>query len=74
MSDLTNIHVLALKKISDSKKSLILNCGYGKGYSVKEIVEIFKKIKKGVVVKYRKKGDAGMYRKFMLTFQNLKIF
>ena len=59
VSDLANIHILALKKISSSKKSLILNCGYGKGYSVKEIVEIFKKIKKGVVVRYRKKriGD-----------------
>ena len=59
VSDLANIHILALKKISSSKKSLILNCGYGKGYSVKEIVEIFQKIKKGVVVRYRKKriGD-----------------
>ncbi len=59
VSDLADIHILALKKISSSKKSLILNCGYGKGYSVKEIVEIFKKIKKGVIVKYKKKriGD-----------------
>ena len=59
VSDLANIHILALKKISSSKKSLILNCGYGKGYSVKEIVEIFKKIKKGVIIKYKKKriGD-----------------
>tara|TARA_A100001015_G_C14956580_1_gene699047 strand:+ start:501 stop:1484 length:984 start_codon:yes stop_codon:yes gene_type:complete len=59
VSDLADIHILALKKISSSKKSLILNCGYGKGYSVKEIVEVFKKIKKGVVVRYKKKriGD-----------------
>ena len=59
VSDLADIHILVLKKISSSKKSLILNCGYGKGYSVKEIVEIFKKIKKGVIVKYKKKriGD-----------------
>ena len=59
VSDLADIHILALKKISSSKKSLILNCGYGRGYSVKEIVEIFKKIKKGVVVRYKKKriGD-----------------
>tara|TARA_B100001939_G_scaffold175082_1_gene150723 strand:+ start:389 stop:1372 length:984 start_codon:yes stop_codon:yes gene_type:complete len=59
VSDLADIHILALKKISSSKKSLILNCGYGKGYSVKEIVEIFKKIKKGVIIKYKKKriGD-----------------
>ena len=59
VSDLADIHILALKKISISKKSLILNCGYGRGHSVKEIVEIFKKIKKGVVVKYKKRriGD-----------------
>ena len=59
VSDLADIHILVLKKISSSKKSLILNCGYGKGYSVKEIVEIFKKIKKGVIVTYKKKriGD-----------------
>ena len=59
VSDLADIHILALKKISTGKKSLILNCGYGKGYSVKEIVEIFKKIKKGVIIKYKKKriGD-----------------
>ena len=59
VSDLADIHILALKKISSSKKSLILNCGYGRGYSVKEIVEIFKKIKKGVIVKYKKRriGD-----------------
>lgn len=59
VSDLADIHILVLKKISSSKKSLILNCGYGKGYSVREIVEIFKKIKKGVIVKYKKKriGD-----------------
>ena len=30
----------------NKKKSFTLNCGYGKGYSVKEIVNIFKKIKK----------------------------
>ena len=59
VSDLADIHILVLKKISSSKKSLIFNCGYGKGYSVKEILEIFKKIKKGVIIKYKKKriGD-----------------
>ena len=38
VSDLADIHILALKKISNGKKSLILNCGYGKGYSVKEVI------------------------------------
>ena len=59
VTDLANIHIKALKKISSNKKSLILNCGYGKGYSVKEIVNIFKKIKKNVKVykQNRRKGD-----------------
>jgi UDP-glucose 4-epimerase len=41
------------------KKSFILNCGYGKGYSVQEIVNIFKKIKKDLIIKYQKRrpGD-----------------
>ena len=34
----------------DNKKSFILNCGYGKGYSVKQIVNIFKSIKKNVLL------------------------
>lgn len=59
VTDLANIHLLALKNISIKKKSLILNCGYGKGYSVKEITNIFKKIKKNSIIEYRKKrhGD-----------------
>ncbi len=59
VTDLADIHIKALKKISSSKKPLILNCGYGKGYSVKEIVNIFKKIKKNVKVftQNRRKGD-----------------
>jgi UDP-glucose 4-epimerase len=57
--DLAEIHLKILKNISISKKSLILNCGYGKGYSVQEIIEVFKKLKKNVKVKYKKRrpGD-----------------
>lgn len=59
VADLAEIHIVALKNIINKKKSLILNCGYGKGYSVKEIIDIFKKIKKNVIVRYQKKrqGD-----------------
>ena len=44
-----------------NNKSFILNCGYGKGYSVLEIANIFKKIRKNVIIKYQKKrpGDIG---------------
>ena len=48
-----------VKKITKTKNSLIINCGYGKGYSVKEIVDIFKLLKKNVIVEYQKRrpGD-----------------
>ena len=59
ISDLTDIHLKSLKLLNQKKKSFILNCGYGKGYSVKEIVDIFKKIKKSLIIKYSSKrlGD-----------------
>ena len=41
VSDLAELHIVTLKSIIHKKKSLILNCGYGKGYSVKEIVDFF---------------------------------
>ena len=59
VSDLADIHISALRKIHNNRKSLIINCGYGKGYSVKEIVDIFKKIKKKTLIRYKKRrrGD-----------------
>jgi len=59
VSDLAKIHIKALKNIASSKKPLILNCGYGKGYSVQEIINIFTKMKKNVKIIYldRRPGD-----------------
>ena len=59
VSDLADIHIKALNKISKVNSSLILNCGYGKGYSVTDIVKIFKKIIKNVKIVYlsRRTGD-----------------
>ena len=46
VSDLADIHVKALELMNKRKKSEILNCGYGKGHSVKEVLnktnEIYK--------------------------------
>ena len=41
VSDLADIHLKSLNYIH-SKPSLLLNCGYGKGYSVLDIVNLFK--------------------------------
>ena len=59
VSDLSDIHLKSIKFLDKNRKSFVLNCGYGKGYSVKEIVDIFKKIKKNLVVRYtnRRPGD-----------------
>jgi len=59
VSDLADIHVKGLNFLNSNNKSFILNCGYGKGYSVQQIVDIFKKIKNGVEIQYlkRRPGD-----------------
>lgn len=40
VNDLIAAHVLALDKLMKTKQSLVLNCGYGHGYSVKEVLSI----------------------------------
>ncbi|MGO4388952.1 UDP-glucose 4-epimerase GalE [Microvirga sp. 2YAF29] len=44
VSDLADAHLLALDYLRGSGSSLSLNCGYGKGYSVLEVVEAVKKV------------------------------
>jgi UDP-glucose 4-epimerase len=43
VSDLADAHVIALKHVR-SHGSIILNCGYGKGHSVKDVLEIVEKV------------------------------
>ena len=60
VSDISKIHIKVLKKISQSNKSLILNCGYGVGRSVLEVVKKFEKIsnkKIKIYFKSRRKAD-----------------
>jgi len=59
VSDLADIHIRSLNFINLKSKSLVLNCGYGKGYSVLDIVNIFKKMKKKLIVEFTKRrpGD-----------------
>ena len=44
VSDLANIHIEALNFLIKEKKSEIFNCGYGIGYSVKEVLNTANKI------------------------------
>ena len=59
VSDLADIHIKTLNYINKNSKSLILNCGYGRPYSVLEIANIFKKKNKNTQINYknRRPGD-----------------
>ena len=59
VTDLANIHIKGLDYLIKNKKSFTLNCGYGKGYSVLQIVNKFKKIKKNTQINFmsRRPGD-----------------
>lgn len=57
VNDLVDIHFLSYKKI---KKNLTINCGYNKGYSVKQIIKKFEKIigkKIKINIAPRRSGD-----------------
>ena len=44
VSDLIDAHVAALDHLRRDGECLICNCGYGKGYSVKEVIEVVKRV------------------------------
>ena len=73
VSDLADVHIKGLKYLKDNQKSFVLNCGYGKGYSVKQIVDIFKKIKKSVDVQYQKRRPGDIAQVYANTKKFKKI-
>jgi UDP-glucose 4-epimerase len=42
--DLANAHLLVLDYLMETKKSDVMNCGYGRGFSVREVVAAAKKV------------------------------
>tara|TARA_B100000795_G_C22692720_1_gene396259 strand:- start:4 stop:978 length:975 start_codon:yes stop_codon:yes gene_type:complete len=74
VSDLASIHIRGLGYLNKVKKSFIVNCGYGKGYSVKEIVDIFKKIKKKLFINYQKKRPGDIAQVYSDTKKFKKLF
>ncbi len=47
VNDLSELHILSLHKIM--RKSLVLNCGYNKGYSVLNVINTFNKLLKNKI-------------------------
>ena len=74
VSDIAEIHNKVLQKIESSRISKILNCGYGKGISVKSVAKEFSKFtKKGlkIIEAPRRKGDL---IKIIASTKNLNKF
>jgi UDP-glucose 4-epimerase len=44
VTDLARAHLSALDHLRDGGTSLTLNCGYGRGYSVREVLEVVKRV------------------------------
>jgi len=44
VDDLAEAHVRALDHLIGTKQSAVMNCGYGSGYSVKEVVDTAKRV------------------------------
>ncbi len=55
VDDLAKAHLDALNYLSAGGNSLVLNCGYGRGYSVREVIDMVKKVS-GVDFKVRQEG------------------
>ena len=63
VSDIADIHLKILLKLNKLSKSVVLNCGYAKGISVKEVIREFKKYsKKKVILKFLPKREGDMER------------
>ncbi len=61
VSDLANAHIDALEYLLEGNKSSIFNCGYGHGYSVKQVLDMVKKVTGKdfkVIETGRRPGDA----------------
>ncbi|TVR98532.1 MAG: UDP-glucose 4-epimerase GalE [Rhodospirillales bacterium] len=44
VSDLAAAHVCALNHLESGGSNLVLNCGYGRGYSVKEVLDVVQRL------------------------------
>jgi UDP-glucose 4-epimerase len=61
VSDLVNAHYLALQRLRGGGGSLVANCGYGRGYSVLEVIDAVKRVSGrdfAVATSGRRPGDA----------------
>ena len=74
VSDLAEIHVDAARYLIKNQKSQIINCGYGKGFSVKKVLAVVNKISdKKITIEEgeRRAGDSSMLVSNVSKLNNL---
>jgi UDP-glucose 4-epimerase len=60
VDDLASAHLAALRYLESGKKSETLNCGYGRGYSVREVIQCIQSVSKknlSIIEVKRRMGD-----------------
>ena len=73
VTDLADIHIKGIKYLKENKKYFILNCGYGKGYSVLQIANRFKKIRKNTQINFMKRRSGDIAQVFSDTKKFKKL-
>ena len=74
VSDLANVHVKAVEYLFNKQKSNIINCGYGKGFSVKEVLNVFNEVNDqpiSIKTGERRAGDSSMLVSNVSKLHNL---
>ena len=74
ITDLINIHLKVCDFLKNNNKSIVLNCGYGKGYSVLEIVNKSKKFIKGLTLKFKNRRIGDVSSAYSSNYKNRKRF
>ena len=73
VSDLADIHIKGIEYLEKNNKSFVLNCGYGKGYSVLQIAKHAKKFKKDLLINFldKRPGDVAQVCADIKKFKKL---
>ena len=74
VSDLASVHLKAAEYLIEKKQSEIINCGYGKGFSVKDVLAVVNKINdKKITIEEgeRRAGDSSMLVSNIFKLNNL---
>ena len=74
VSDLADVHIKAAEYLIKKQQSEIINCGYGKGFSVKDVLAVVNKINdKPITIKKgeRRAGDSSMLVSDVSKLNNL---